>query len=173
MAKKKNEEAAPEENQEQEKKQGSNTMKMILMIGLPIMVVQAGLAWFLISSFAQPTKAVGEEKQETETEGDPGKPGILFEFKDVIINPAGTAGSRFLNATIVLEFTKSELQAEISEKSVQVRDALVNILVSKTILELDGAQGRANIKQEIKEICNSILKKGKIRAVYLPSFIFQ
>lgn len=173
MAKKKNEEAAPEENQEQEKKQGSNTMKMILMIGVPIMLVQAGLAWFLISSFAQPTKAVSEEQTTAESESDPGEPGILFEFKDVIINPAGTGGSRFLNATIVLEFTDSELEAEITEKSVQVRDALVNILVSKTILELDGSQGRENVKQEIKEVCNTILKKGKIRSVYLPSFIFQ
>ena len=173
MAKKKNEETAAEENQEQEKKQGGNTMKMILMIGVPIMLVQAGLAWFLISSFAQPTKAVSEEQTETEAASDPGKPGILFEFKDVIINPAGTAGSRFLNATIVLEFTESGLESEITDKSVQVRDAMVNILVIKTSLELDGALGRENIKHEIKEVCNSNFKKGKIRAVYLPIFIFQ
>ncbi|KAA3663012.1 MAG: endoflagellar basal body-associated protein, partial [Calditrichaeota bacterium] len=63
--------------------------------------------------------------------------------------------------------------AEITDKNVQLRDALVNVLISKTIIELDGAEARASIKEEIKAVCNDILKKGKVRAIYLPSFIFQ
>ncbi|MCA9734903.1 MAG: flagellar basal body-associated FliL family protein [Deferribacteres bacterium] len=171
MAKKKQEEEKPVEETPSKEKSGGNTLKMILMIGVPIMLIQAGIAWFLISSFAQPTKAVSDTEEPVEE--DVTKPGTLYEFSDVIINPAGTAGSRFLNANIVLEFTAPELEAEISEKNVQLRDALVNVLVSKTILELDGSQGRAAIKEELKEACNTVLKKGKVRAIYLPSFIFQ
>ncbi|KAA3615470.1 MAG: hypothetical protein DWQ05_14055 [Calditrichaeota bacterium] len=172
MAKKKKEEETAPEEANDKNKSGGGTMKMILMIGVPLMLVQAVIAWFLISSFAQPTKAVSAVEEETVQE-DSTEPGILFEFADVIVNPAGTAGSRFLNATVVLEFTNSKLESEINEKNVQLRDALVNVLISKTIFELDGAQARANIKEEIKETCNSILKVGKIRMVYLPSFIFQ
>ncbi|KAA3659199.1 MAG: hypothetical protein DWQ10_09360 [Calditrichaeota bacterium] len=171
MAKKKPEEENPVEEKESKQNSGGNTLKMILMIGLPLMIVQAVLAWFLISSFAQPTKAVSDSEEQVEEDDD--TPGLLYEFGDVIVNPAGTAGSRFLNATIVLEYTNAELEAEITDKNVQLRDALVNVLISKTIIELDGAEARASIKEEIKAGCNDILKKGKVRAIYLPRFIFQ
>lgn len=170
MAKKKEEEKAPAEGTEPQKKSGG-AMKMILMIGLPIMIFQGALAWFLISSFAQPAQPVTEEKAEKKVDEEAA--GILFNFNDVIVNPAGTAGARFLNANIVLEYTDADLTGEITEKEVQIRDALINLLVNKTIAEMDGGDDQAKIKTEIIESCNKILKKGKIRNVFFPSWVFQ
>ncbi|MDQ7062638.1 MAG: flagellar basal body-associated FliL family protein [candidate division KSB1 bacterium] len=149
-------------------------MKTVLMIGLPLMVVQTGVAYFLISKLVKVPQAVQqvEEPKEEEAEEEEG-PTKLFVIEDVIINPAGTSGSRFLNSTIALEYTSPDLEQELTEKEVQIRDILINILASKSIPELDGPEDREALKQEIIEKCNAFLKNGTIKRVYFSNFIMQ
>ena len=71
--------------------------KKIVMIGVPIFVVQLAIIYFLMAKFiaapqhaeASPAKAE-EESQKTESATQ-----NIFLIKDVIINPAGTNGTRF------------------------------------------------------------------------------
>ncbi len=159
-----------EQEQSQEKKSGG-VLKIVLMVGLPLMLVQTAVAYFLISKFVQVPKAAATEEagEEEEEEG----PTQLFVIEDVIINPAETSGSRFLNVTVALEYVNSDLEQELTEKEVQLRDILINIFASKTISELDGPDDRERLKKEILERCNGILKKGKIKRVYFSNFIMQ
>ena len=159
-----------EKDESQEKKSGG-VLKIVLMVGLPLMLVQTAVAYLLISKFVQVPKAATAEQVEKEEEEE--GPARLYVIEDVIINPAETAGSRFLNATVALEYVAKELEQELVEKEVQLRDILINILASKTITELDGPDDRERLKQEILERCNSILKKGKIKRVYFSNFIMQ
>ncbi len=158
------------EDESEEKKSGGGTMKMVLMIGLPLMLFQAGIAYFLISKIAQPQQAVADVVEEEE---DPEEPGKLYMVPDVIVNPAGTQGIRFLNITMALEFTKPEVEQELMEKEVQLRDILIGILVSKTLEDIDGADEKDMLKEEIRDKVNEMLTKGKIRRVYFSNFVMQ
>ncbi len=174
MAEKEKDKKNKEEEEEKESKPKSGgVMKTVLMIGLPLMVVQTGVAYFLISKLVKVPQAAEQiEEPEVKEEEEEG-PAKLFVVEDVIINPAGTSGARFLNSTIALEYTAPELEQELTEKEVQIRDVLINVLASKTIPELDGPEDREALKQEILEKCNAILKNGKIKRVYFSNFIMQ
>ena len=155
----------------EEKKSGGGAMKMVLMIGLPLILFQAGIAYFLISKIAQPQQAVADVAEEEQD--DSGEPGLLYMVPDVIVNPAGTQGIRFLNITLALEFTNPDVEKELTEKEVQLRDILIGILVSKTLEDIDSSEEKDMLKEEIREKVNGLLKSGKIRKVYFSNFVMQ
>lgn len=156
------------------KQKSGGMLKTVLMIGVPVIILQTGLAYFLISKFVKtPRSTVETQNQDDSTESLPDSFGKMHVIADVIINPAGTAGSRFLNATVALECGSSGVEAELLEKDVQIRDALISILVSKTIQELDGPDDKEKLRQEILDKCNSLLRKGKIRRVFFTNFVMQ
>ncbi len=172
MADKKKQENQEQQEAEESKSKSGGLLKTVLMIGLPLMIVQTGVAYFLVSKVVKVPQAVEEVKEE-EPEPEEEGPSKLYVIEDVIINPAGTSGSRFLNATVALEYADAELEQELTENEVQIRDILINILASKTIDELDGPEDRLKLKQEILDKCNEYLKKGKLKRVYFSNFIMQ
>ena len=172
MADKDKDKKKKDEEEKESKPKSGGVMKTVLMIGLPLMLVQTGVAYFLISKLVKVPQAVEQTEEPKEEEEEEG-PTKLFVIEDVIINPAGTSGSRFLNSTIALEYVSPDLEQELTEKEVQIRDILINILASKTIPELDGPEDREALKQEILDNCNAFLKKGKIKRVYFSNFIMQ
>ncbi|RMD92109.1 MAG: hypothetical protein D6814_17385 [Calditrichaeota bacterium] len=172
MAKKTKEDEAKEQNSKEKPKSGG-LAKTLLMIGIPLMLIQTGLAYFVISRFVQPPPAASKTEAPEEKAEEEEGPVKLYIIKDVIVNPAGTAGARFLNATIALEYSSPDLEQELTDKDVQIRDLLINILASKSIAELDGMDDKEALRQEILEKCNAFLKKGKIKKVYFSNFIMQ
>lgn len=158
------------QQEEKKEKKSGGTLKLILMIGLPLIMLQTGLAYFIISKAVHVPAA---EEGADEPEEVPETPGMLHTIADVIVNPAGTGGVRFVNLTIGMEYTDPELEQELIEKEVQLRDALINILSGKTIDELDSPEDKELLRQEILEQCNARLKGGKLRRVYFSNFVMQ
>jgi flagellar FliL protein len=93
--------------------------------------------------------------------------------KDLIVNPAGTNGTRFLLTTIGLEVTTPEALRELESKDVMVRDALNTILTSKDLLTIVNVDGRETIRKEIEKKVGSILRGGVLTNVYFSKFIIQ
>jgi len=75
----------------------------------------------------------------------------IHVVKDVIVNPAGTNGTRFLLTTIGFEVTTGEGRRELESKDVQVRDMLNSILTSKDLTTLVNADEREPLRQEISQ----------------------
>src|ERR1700690_2546337 len=80
-------------------------LKKNFMIGIPIFVVQLAVLYFLIAKFvAAPTHAEHTaSKTEDESQKAESATQNIFLIKDVIINPAGTNGTRFLLTTVGIE----------------------------------------------------------------------
>lgn len=205
---------------------GPGLMKIFLFVALPLMLLQAGLAYFLINRYLiRPTEVAvngttvdgsvaadaawqgrarlprnstvprsvvadtssgyslltranhklvsgDEEDVFTGDERDNGKRYSYF-VKDIIVNPAATAGTRFLNVTLVFEYSKSDLQAELQEQDFRIRDALIGIFISKRIDEVDGPDDKERLRQEILFAVNRLLTKGKVKKVYFTNFVMQ
>ncbi len=163
-------------------KKKSPKMKKLLMFGIPVVVVQLVLAYFLIgrvtgTASAEKTEEAGvEETTEAPKHGEKGAAvdsNFVFIVKDIIVNPAGTNGLRFLLTTIGLEVTSPEVLADLEKKEVQVRDALITILSSKTLGEIDRVNERDSLRVEISHKISPFVKDGTLRNVYFSKFIIQ
>ncbi|MFA6542365.1 MAG: flagellar basal body-associated FliL family protein [Bacteroidota bacterium] len=149
-------------------------IKKILMIGVPIVIVQVVIIYFLFVKFIAPglsQNANGQGSHEEEA-GEPVQSQVLV-IKDIIVNPAGTNGTRFLLTTVGIEVPSAEIKAELEQKEVQTRDILNSILTSKGLEELTLPQFKETLKSEMQEKLNSTLSKGKIKNIYFSKFIIQ
>ena len=150
-------------------------MKKILMIGVPVILIQLVVVYFLIVKFFAPSPAdavvepaAGGEQAHAETD----VPQIVV-IKDVIINPAGTNGSHLLVTSIGLEVPTAESKAELEQKEVQTRDILVTVLTGKRMDELTTPEQKEALRKEIQQKIDEILKTAKLRKVYFSKFIIQ
>jgi len=121
-------------------------------------------------------KAGGEKGghgSEKKGEGGESAEGSIYVVKDLIVNPAGTNGTRFLLTTIGFEVTTAEGLKEIEMKDVMVRDALNTILTSKDLVTLVNMEGRESVRKEIAEKVSGMLRNGRLTNVYFSKFIIQ
>lgn len=175
MAKEATPAAAPAAAAETHKE--SMSIQKILMIGIPIVLVQVILMYFVFVKFiapsmAQPANGAAPAEHEAAPEAKDEATQVLV-IKDLIINPAGTNGTRFLLTTVGLEVPSVEIKTELEQKEIQTRDILNSVLTSKGLEELTVPQFKETLRKEILEKLNANLKTGKIKNVYFSKFIIQ
>jgi flagellar basal body-associated protein FliL len=166
---------------------GGFSLKTIL-IASAVFLVQIAVLYFLVVKFMAPARAGGHETTADKTEAGDAKNGegkkggkgeaetdeaLIFVVKDLIVNPAGTNGTRFLLTTIGIEVGSAESMKELEKKEVMVRDAFTNILTAKSLPELTDATRRENIRTEIFDKIGGMLKSGKPKNIYFSKFIIQ
>lgn len=153
-----------------------------LIIIVLVVIVQLIAAYFLIGLFLRKggstigkndiSQATIAAQSYSNRGGDPNFDHV-YVVKDLIVNPAGTNGLRFLLTTIGLEATSEETVKELEKRDVQVRDAIIEILTSKTLIDLDNPSSRDSLKTEIAGSINRDLVTGRVTNVYFSKFIIQ
>ena len=114
-----------------------------------------------------------EEETNDEQESEPIEYGEFRELDNLIINPTGTDGKRYLMIKIGFESDKAKALEELGEKDVVVRDAILRYLSSQTVEDLAAIDKRDDLKQGLREIINEILVKGKITRLYFTQYVLQ
>ena len=102
-----------------------------------------------------------------------GESGVLYEFGDVIANPAETEGTRFLKVTIYLELRKGEYQKIVEKYKPKLQDVTLQILSSKTVEELEDVSKRGDLRKEITDAMNSILGRKVVLKIFFTEFVIQ
>ncbi len=156
-------------------------LKKLIIIGVPVFVVQFVLVYFLVAKFLVSAPPAGTEavekteatEEESKEHGEAAQEQQLYVIKDIIINPAGTNGTRFLLMTIGFEVSNAEAKAEIERKEFQVRDILNTILSAKGLAELSTPDRREELRVEIQTKVGELVKSGKMKNVYFSKFIIQ
>ncbi len=160
------------------------------LVILAIIVADAYAAYFLVVKgiaprmaeaqvvrAAQEADAVEEPAAETEEvhaeeEVAPGV-GSITPIEDIVVNPAGSGGTRYLCTTVALESTKPAVADEVVEREPQIRDALIEILSKRTVEDLSALSTREELRAEIKTAVNGLLVSGDVVGVYLSNFVLQ
>lgn len=160
------------------KKSAGKSRKMLLIVA--VVLTQLVAAYFLVGFFfnqggaaSQAQVAAGKSVSRGKKAGGDSNFDNVFIVKDLIVNPAGTNGLRFLLTTIGLEVTSKETEQECEKRNVEIHDAIINILTSKTLPELDDVNSRKTLKEEIRKEINSDLTTGEVINVYFSKFIIQ
>jgi flagellar FliL protein len=182
-----NGEATEVESQEEESQTPEKKFSFVKM-GIPILLVQILLAYFLANYIIVPKlygnsssksreegveEAEAEESDGDEEEGENSDFGKIFTVEDVIVNPAQSKGAQFVLINFGFEVKSDGDVEKMKAREVQIRDILIRIISSKTIDQLDDAQDKEQLRQEIKEAVKPLLPEGHLLNVYFANYIIQ
>lgn len=117
----------------------------------------------------------GEEQGgEAETaEREKKQSGNIYLINEIIVNPAGTGGTRYLSASVGFELGNTKAGERFSEREAVIRDALITILSSQSIAELTDFRQRELLRKLIKQRAEKLMQTGDIAAVYFTEFVLQ
>ncbi|MDP2301429.1 MAG: flagellar basal body-associated FliL family protein [Ignavibacteria bacterium] len=162
----------------------SNFLK-VLMIGLPVFIVQLVLVYFVTANILMnraPTTSHSSETGQTENQDSSENPQdenleergkFIFVMEDIIINPAGTDGKRLLLSSIGFDVSREEDNKELETKQVLVKDIVISLLSSKSIMQLGDAQYKDTLRIEIASNLQERMPKIKINDIYFSKYILQ
>lgn len=91
----------------------------------------------------------------------------------VLVNVAGTMGTRYLVACITLVSHNPELKSLMDKNDAELHDAASSTLQAKTISDLEKPGSRNLIRSELMAVFNNILGSGTVTEIYLPEFAIQ
>ena len=114
--------------------------------------------------------ATGEASPVTHASATP----LQFHSIDnLVVNPAGTNGTRFLLVSASIEVADDDGIKQVREHEMEIRDRMVTLLGSKTISQLTDPGARDSLKVELRRSIASLFPPGIVRNVYFPQYVLQ
>ena len=124
-------------------------------------------------------KGHGDAKKPEKAEhGEKGKGGgkgkkQTAQLSKMIVNVAGTAGTRYLMSSITIVGTHADLKSLIEENKDQLLDLANSALASKTISDLEKPGSRNQLRSELMSIFNNALGGTIVQEIYFTEFAIQ
>ncbi len=117
--------------------------------------------------------AAAEAHAKKGGEGGESKP-PLYTISDLVLNPAGSGGTRFLMLSVAFDMADSTGVEAMKLRDAEIKDAVLALVGGKTVDELAEVSAREPLKVEIRELVSRITKKPKaIKRVSFPQFVIQ
>ena len=169
----------PTETPEAPPKAKSGGLKRIIIMVAGLQLVAAIGAFSFVKFYIAPKIVQSSEEPKVE-KAAPKERGEIHLIENILVNPAGTNGTRFLSTSIGVETAKMAgekkegAEAEGFKKtSPIIRDILIAILSSKTMEELSSIDGKARLRDEILTKLNQAVAPDSIFSVYFVDYVLQ
>lgn len=174
-----NEPQQPEQPQEKPKAQGPAPMVLIgAIVGALIGGAAAGN--FLIAprftpkAAAQPVAQGEGKKKEGKKAGHGDVKNPIHKIENLIVNPAGSEGTRFLMTTIAIEVPDEKIGDALRDHDAEVRDAVIATLEGQTLEMLTRPGARDSLKRRIEAVVAPLVGvEPDGLHVFLPQFVIQ
>jgi len=118
-------------------------------------------------------KKKDEKKKEGEEGAEKEEVVLIVPLDTIIVNLSASNGRRYLKTKINLEAKDGEVKKTIESKAIQIKDRLISILSSKTLEDIDGLEAQENLRKEIKDAVDVVLKVEGVLQVYFTEFVIQ
>jgi flagellar FliL protein len=135
-----------------------------------ILIAQLVGAYFIVFNYLLVHPNRNEEPQKKKESLQVGQ---FYELDDIVVNPAGTGGKRFLVVEIGFESKIPEVITEAESKDIWIRDAIITILTTKGPEELMDFSRRQDLRMEILSTINRKMLNGKFENLYFKKYIMQ
>jgi flagellar basal body-associated protein FliL len=177
------------------KSKGDNTNKLFIMMFAGVIIIQLVIIIVAVYFFMNKDSGGSSKHDKTETvekvaekptkESEPKEKakeenevleGKVFSYttKDIIINPKGTAGKRYLMTQVGIFVIDELMKKELAEeREAQVNGIINQYLAGKTINDLDNIEIRDSLALELKGKLNTEIPGNKIKKVYFSKFVIQ
>jgi flagellar FliL protein len=98
---------------------------------------------------------------------------VTHSVDNLVLNPAGTGGARFLMVTATFELKDGGVGQQMKDHDAEVRDRILGVLGRKTIDQLSDVSQREALKKEVLEGVSPLFAKGSILKVFFAQFVIQ
>ena len=154
--------------------------KPLLMSFVMIAVVLGGASGgFLIgpklvaSIASQDSETEASPETEHADEGHDEVTGQFLELENLLVNPAGSRGERFLMVSVAYEVPDDESLEHLHEREIQIRDVVSATLEARSLDDLTYPGAREDLKRELLEVVQPYKGMAAWVRVYLPRFVIQ
>ena len=111
----------------------------------------------------------GHEEEDELVEGE--EPlGAIFPLDTFVVN---LNGGKFIRLQAQIEFVGRDVPSRFYGRTVVIRDAIITLLSSRTQESLQEVKDREDLKREMKDLINEVLKKEEVKRVYFTQFLVQ
>jgi flagellar protein FliL len=121
---------------------------------------------------APESESDGSSKSDKKDSKAP-SPAHIYRIDNVIVNPAGSDGTRFLMASVAYEIPDDASEQTLHAHEIQMRDDVIGILETMSMEQLTAPHARDSIKVHLLGIARRILGPQMQIDVYLPQFVIQ
>lgn len=164
-----------------EKKGGLNAK--VFVIGIPLFVIQLVAVYFitaniLLNKMSEKAAAAesgeeGTELHDSDTLANVELGKFIHSIDDIIVNPAGTKGKELLLATVAFDLRSEENKLEMEGKDILVKDLVISVLSSKSVLLLGNTSYRDTLRSEIQGKLLEFLPNIGVNKVYFSKYIIN
>ncbi|MGZ8364829.1 MAG: flagellar basal body-associated FliL family protein [Nitrospira sp.] len=162
-------------------------IKLLIIVSVIALVFGIGGAFVAVkflggaskgAEHSEDHKGDAEAKVESKSEaggkhGEAASPGVMFDLDPFIVNLADTPDVRYLKLTLKLDVDGEAVSTELSTRIPQIRDAVLVLLSSKDVSAVRTTQGKFQLRDEITQRINGLLKKPGVRSAYFTEFVVQ
>ena len=167
-------EAPVEEASEEVEETKKGSLKKLIVIGGIVLILGgggfAGWKFFLAEKFGF---GQSEDQQSEEVVEESTVPGLIHKMEPFIVNLLDQGGKRYLKAQFSIEVESEEIKQELHNRTPQLRDAILLLLASKSFLQIGVPEGKIQLRTELIERINSVLKTSAVRTLYFTEFVVQ
>lgn len=160
---------ALEENAEPKKKP---KIFLVLFLGLSGLIL-AGGAFFAYTKFMAQIPAVTETEDQDTTEMPKDAVGEMYLFEPFVVNLSDPKGKRYLKVKLGVEVETAETVAKVEKAVPKLRDMVIMMLTSLTFEEVMTPEGKVQIRDELLERFNQIMRPTRIKNIYFTEFVVQ
>lgn len=147
---------------------------------LPRLQAKLGKAAAAPAHAEAPADAHAEAPAEEEESGGHGgghgkaKGDANYEFTNVVVNLAGTMGTRYLKTSfIVTGVNGKSTKAAFEAQKAKLTDITLNVLSSLTLMELEQPGAKNILREKLVGTYNQALGKRIVDQVYFSDFVVQ
>lgn len=106
-------------------------------------------------------------------EGEKGAGGASYEFANVVVNLAGTMGTRYLKCSFLVTGTNPNIKGIFEENKPRLMDVTLNVMSALTLADLEEPGSKNIIREKLVTAYNTALGKKIADQVYFSDFVVQ
>ena len=115
-------------------------------------------------------------KEGKEGKGEKGKEGVspaTYQFDGIVVNLAGTMGTRYLKTSFLVAGPDKNLHAVFEANKPKMVDITLNVLSSLSLSDLEEAGAKNIIREKLISSYNQALEKRVVEQIYFSDFVVQ
>lgn len=97
----------------------------------------------------------------------------VFAMEPFIVNIYDGQELRYLKVKVEMEMANPAVKPELDGRLAAMRDAILVVLTSKTLQDVQDIQGKNQLREEILTAVSKIVAQGKVTKVYFTDFVVQ
>jgi flagellar FliL protein len=117
---------------------------------------------------AEASHGGGHGKEGAAKEGSPN-----YEFQNVVVNLAGTMGTRYLKTTFLVTGAEADIKTVFESNKPRLTDVTLNVLSSLSLSDLEEPGAKNVLREKLVAAYNQALGRKVAEQVYFSDFVVQ